>query len=300
MLFAKKPTSDAQDRSAVAGVPFGLAAIVTGCVLSAIILPATTATVAPSLVPMLRKAGDTQLAVVREQEAAGDIAGGALVLPSNVARSIVRASANTGVDLKLLIAVAHRESAFRPDAKARTSSATGLYQFIDSTWLGAVRDFGAKYGLAREAGMIDADGEVADSAQRACILGLRKNPDVAAEMAAEMMRRDSDTLHTSLDRTLTENDLYAAHFLGVQKAAKLATLARDTPGAPAARIFPRAARANRSIFYKGKGRKAKSRSVQGVYDRLALPYAEETGEIARKAHQIFGDLKPAGAASLAG
>lgn len=300
MLFARTSTSGAGSRAAIAGVPFGLAAIVTGCALCAIMLPAATAAVTPMLVPGLWKPNDAPLAVVREQEAAGDIAGGSLVLPANVARSIVRASAGTGVDLKLLIAVAHRESAFNAAAKARTSSATGLYQFIDSTWLAAVRDFGAKYGLAREAGMIDADGDVANSAQRACILGLRTNPDVAAEMAAEMMRRDSATLHDSLARSLTENDLYAAHFLGVQKAAKLATLVRDTPGAPAARIFPRAARANRSIFYNGRGRKKKSRSVQGVYDRLALPYAEETDEIARKARRIFGDLKPAEAVQGAG
>jgi len=295
-IFARHIPGYGGDRRAMSGVPFGMTSIVAGFALAAVMTPASTGAVAPSPFPVM--AGDRlePLAITREARAPGIISAGSLNLPANVAMSIVRASAGTGVDLKLLIAVAQRESAFRAEAKARTSSATGLYQFIDSTWLTAVREFGARHGLTREAAIIGPAGEVEDSARRACILNLRKNPDIAAAMAAEMLRRDASYLKASLERNATDTDLYAAHFLGARKAAKLAALAQAKPRTPAARLFPRAARANRSIFYQKKGRKLKSRTVQGVYDRLALPYAPEVEEVARKARDIFGELKPAGSA----
>ena len=276
-------------RRVMSGVPFGMTSVLAGFTLSAIMIPASTRAVTPALIPIPAEERMAPLTVLREICKPDTISSGNLNLPANVAMSIVKASAGTGVDLKLLIAVAHRESAFKPEARARTSSATGLYQFIDSTWLAAVREFGARHGLAREAAMISPAGEVGNGARRACILGLRKNPDFAAAMAAEMLKRDAGYLKASLEREATDTDLYAAHFLGVHKAAKLATLATAKPQAPAARVFPRAAKANRSIFYQGKGRKVTSRTVRSVYDRLALPYAEEAEQVARKARQIFGE-----------
>jgi len=291
ILVRRIPGYDAVKR-VMSGIPFGMTSALTGFTLSAIMISGSSQAITPFLIPLPAEERVEPLAVLREVYAPDTISVGNLSLPADVAMSIVRASAGTGVDLKLLIAVAHRESAFKPEARARTSSATGLYQFIDSTWLTAVRQFGARHGLAREAAMIDPSGEVANGARRACILGLRKNPDLAAAMAAEMLKRDACYLKTSLEREATDTDLYAAHFLGVRKAAKLAALATAKPGEPAARVFPRAAKANRSIFYQRKGRKVTSRTVRGVYERLALPYAQEAEQVARKARRIFGEIKP--------
>src|SRR3546814_1987545 len=63
--------------------------------------------------------------------------------------TLKQASSSTGVDFAYLVAQAGQESGFRPDAQASGSSARGLFQFIDSTWLQMVRDHGAKYGLTR-------------------------------------------------------------------------------------------------------------------------------------------------------
>ena len=52
---------------------------------------------------------------------------------ADVRGAIARASESTGVDFDYLLAQARLESGLNPDAKARSSSATGLYQFIDST-----------------------------------------------------------------------------------------------------------------------------------------------------------------------
>src|SRR5215813_10763164 len=107
---------------------------------------------------------------------------------ADVANAVQRAASRTGVDFNYLMSQAAQESGFRNDARAQTSSATGLFQFIDSTWLAMVRDHGAKYGLAQYANAIQGQSggpaRVADPAVRQQILDLRYNPDVSAAMAA--------------------------------------------------------------------------------------------------------------------
>ena len=79
----------------------------------------------------------------------------------------------------LLMAVADKELSFATEAKAQTSSAEGLFQFIESTWLGVVYEFGAKYGLEKELARITRSGRqfiVADAAERERILQLRREP----------------------------------------------------------------------------------------------------------------------------
>jgi hypothetical protein len=60
-----------------------------------------------------------------------------------------------------------------------------------------------------------------------------------------------------------------AHFMGVGGAARLINSAEDTPQASAARLFPNAAAANRSIFYDRSGQ---ARSVSEVYSVLTARY----------------------------
>ena len=76
--------------------------------------------------------------------------------PDAVRAAIQRAANATGVDFSLLVETARRESAFNANAKASTSSATGLFQFIDSTWLDMVRRHGARHGLGAEAAALHA------------------------------------------------------------------------------------------------------------------------------------------------
>ena len=91
-------------------------------------------------------------------------------VPADVVRGIQTASNKTGVDFKYLLAQAKIESGFNPAAKAATSTARGLYQFIEQTWLKMVKDHGAEYGLGDMADSISqgSDGRmrVADRATR--------------------------------------------------------------------------------------------------------------------------------------
>src|SRR5437868_1566523 len=65
-----------------------------------------------------------------------------------VTAAIQLASARTGVQFDYLLNQARIESSLNPEARARTSSATGLFQFIEQTWLGMVKQHGAAHGLS--------------------------------------------------------------------------------------------------------------------------------------------------------
>ena len=128
---------------------------------------------------------------------------GPMKIRRHLVQTIVKAAQAVQTDPVLLMAVADKESSFITAVQAKTSSATGLYQFIERTWLGVVRDFGAKYGLAQEAGLVVNDANdkpsVTDQAERARILELRRDPYLSALMAGEMLKRDAGP-HRPADR----------------------------------------------------------------------------------------------------
>ncbi len=188
---------------------------------------------------------------------------GAATAAARVSGALKKASASTGVGFDYLYRVAVRESSLNPSAKAKTSSAAGLFQFIEQTWLASVKKFGAKYGLAAEAAQIvkGAGGRyaVADPAQRQAILDLRFDADKAASLAAELAQENKAALETALGRAVDGAELYAAHFLGAKGARALLSA---EPGASAAALLPSAAAANRPVFYDG----ARERTVGEVID----------------------------------
>jgi len=186
-----------------------------------------------------------------------------------IRNSLANAANRTGVDFDFLLAKARVESGLRPGAAARSSSAAGLFQFTQSTWLSVIRDHGAKHGLAREAAavMTDRSGavDVADPALKREILALRKDPKVSALMAAEYARQNERYLETRLGREAGPADLYAAHLFGPAGAVRFLKALDADPAASAASLLPGAARANKSIFYAG----GRARTVAEIQDWLA-------------------------------
>ena len=201
---------------------------------------------------------------------------------ADVANAVQRAASRTGVDFNYLMSQAAQESGFRNDARAQTSSATGLFQFIDSTWLAMVRDHGAKYGLAQYANAIQgasgSPARVADPAMRQQILDLRYNPDVSAAMAAEYAASNKATLERNLGRSAGAADLYMAHFLGAAGASRFLATMASSPNAAAADVAPAAAASNTNVFYDRSGR---ALSVREVYDRMAQRIESRSAEVAR-------------------
>ena len=183
-----------------------------------------------------------------------------------VRSAIASAAAKTGVDFNYLLGQAQIESGLRPNAKARTSSATGLYQFIDASWLSVVKDHGAKHGVAWAADAIGKGGRVATPQLRQAILDLRKNPHIASALAAEHASDNKRALEAKLGRTATGADLYMAHFLGLGGAKAFLTALDNNARQPAAALFPSAARANRGVFYASSGQ---ARSLGEIYERFS-------------------------------
>jgi hypothetical protein len=191
-----------------------------------------------------------------------------------IAGSIRQAASTTGASFEYLLATAKMESNFNPKAAATTSSARGLFQFIDQTWLGTVKEAGVHLGYGKYADAITRNPSgsysVSDPDARAAIMKLRNDPDAASSMAAVLTQSNSFKLTGKIGRRPTDAELYMAHFMGVGGAGKLIQSAEDNPNASAARMFPNAAAANQSIFYDRSG---EARSVSQVYSVLNTRYA---------------------------
>jgi hypothetical protein len=195
----------------------------------------------------------------------------------DVRASIARAAQATGVDFNYLLAQAKLESALNPSARASTSSAAGLYQFTQGTWLRTLERHGSQHGMDWAGAMIDG-GRVSDNSARAQIMAMRYNPDASALMAAELASDNKADLTATLGREPDAAELYLAHFLGSAGAQQFLTALQTDPGQSAAAVLPKAAAANRAIFFGPGG---SPRSIAGVMDLLRgkLSNAMEDGGI---------------------
>jgi hypothetical protein len=194
----------------------------------------------------------------------------ALGAEPKVLDAITRASAQSGVGFDYLLQTAKRESGLDCQAKSKTSSACGLYQFVSQTWLSTVKAHGAEHGLSDYADAIDRDASghfsVRSPAQQSAILALRSDPQVAAAMAAELTADNAKVMSDKLGRTPSNGELYMAHVLGASGAVKLIGLNQASPGTSAASQFPDAAATNRGLFYDKAGAPV---SVGALATRLA-------------------------------
>lgn len=218
--------------------------------------------------------------------------------------ALQNASARTGIAFDYLVGQANIESGLDPAAQSASSSATGLFQFIDQTWLGTIKKHGAAYGLDWAANAIQrgTDGRfrVADPTLRRAILDLRKSPETASAMAAEFAADNKQALEQTLGRPAEPVDLYLAHFLGIGGAEQFLRAHDANPNAPAAALLPRAAHANRSVFFNRDG---SPRSLSEIRSRFAArigatsPAGEESA--LRLAAGEFVPLSGAGTNPLA-
>lgn len=172
---------------------------------------------------------------------------------------IKEVSAETNVSSAYLKHLAERESAFDPVAEAGTSSASGLYQFTESTWLELFKRHAPSHGdekaaLAQHI-MIASNGRpsVASNRRKRRILTLRFDPKFSTFMAAHYTNEQEAFLKRRLGRDPSYAELYIAHFLGAGGAAKLFIANVERPNDSAVELFPAAARANRRFFYDKDG-----------------------------------------------
>jgi Transglycosylase SLT domain len=200
----------------------------------------------------------------------------------NIQRAIRDATDAVGTDSTYLMVVAARESSFDPRKRAHRTSATGLYQFTAKTWLRSVRAFGDRHGLGEYARQIVVDERGAISmrngAARAKLLRLRADPKISALMAAELARDNEQRLTHKLGRPVAPAEIYMAHLLGVNEAARMIEKARSAPQTPGARLLPAAARSNPDLFRPHghvTSAKALVSTIAGHYQRQELRFVQQ-------------------------
>lgn len=190
-----------------------------------------------------------------------------------VASAIRSASASVGADFSYLLNNANVESSLNPAAKSSTSSATGLYQFVEQTWLRVIKAYGDKHGLTEVADSItignDGVARVKTASERQAILNLRKDPEISSQMAAELTNENRETLETKVGGKIGATELYLAHFLGANGAATFIKTMRQNPQAVAADVLPTAAAANSKVFYDQDGN---ARTVSQIYKNFAKKF----------------------------
>lgn len=192
---------------------------------------------------------------------------------TQVTGAIRQAAQATGANFNYLLATAQVESRLNPGAQAPTSSASGLFQFIEQTWLSTMKQAGPAFGYGNYAAAITRTDTgaytVSDPSLKREILALRKDPAANALMAGVFTRQNAAKLGNQLGRPASEGELYIAHFLGPNGATRLISAAAAQPNTRAADLFPTGARANRSIFYDKAGN---ARTAAQVYETLVGRY----------------------------
>ena len=175
----------------------------------------------------------------------------------DVRGAIARAAAATGTDFSYLMAQAKLESGLNPNARAATSSAAGLYQFTGQTWLSMLDKHGAELGIA------------GDASSRAQLLALRSDPELSALMAGTLANDNRDFLSGVLGRDPDASELYLAHFLGAEGAGRFLGALSTNPSQSAAALLPKAATANRGVFFGPSGPRSVGEVMELLRGRMA-------------------------------
>ena len=143
---------------------------------------------------------------------------------------------------KYLQTIALIESGGDKNAKAGTSSASGMFQFTEGTWKQMTKEMGKDYSKDD-----------------------RFDPKKAAEVAEYFSKKQKAQVEKSTGREAGMTDMYMAHFLGAGGASKFLKAKDQNANQSAAALDPAAAKANKNIYYDKEG---KERSVQEVYDLM--------------------------------
>lgn len=135
----------------------------------------------------------------------------------------------TGVDKYTLYKFAAVESGFKPSARAKSTGASGLFQFTKATWEFATKRYGTKYGISSSTSRLDA----------------RANTLMAALSIKSNLQLLKD--RTNL-KEIGDSHLYVVHLLGRTGSLRFF---KSNPDAIIASHMPQAARNNKLFFYNG-------------------------------------------------
>jgi hypothetical protein len=172
---------------------------------------------------------ETDPGKVEPSDGAGNTSDIPIVNPGNkeeVKKVVQLIAAKHNEDPNMMAAFAAQESSLNPNARASQGSATGLFQFTDITWKEVITKKGRKHGLDHTAS--------------------RNDIHASTLMAIEYMKQNKRSL-SSVKKDLNITDMYLTHFLGAEGARQFL---KADPGSIGADVMPKAARANKAIFYE--------------------------------------------------
>lgn len=190
--------------------------------------------------------------------------------------SIYKASAKTGVDFELMVLKARMESDYGRATIAQHTSARGVFQYIEPTWLTLMRRYGDEIGYghyakaikrAKYPGLPYIEGN--NPYLKAEILALRHDLDASAMLQAYQVREETDVIKSMKRGRVTATDHYIVHMLGVPLAKEFFKMRAHAPQSSPARsrtpAMREAASLNRAFFYSGK-RPLAAREVYAKYE----------------------------------
>jgi hypothetical protein len=183
---------------------------------------------------------------------------------------ITKAAHMAGVDPKALIATIAVESGFDPNAAPKNpnlpSSAKGLGQHLDGSWMEDLNLHGKKFGIPNGTNQFDARA--------------------SALMTASRLKYNGEKLQKMLGRPVTVTDIYLAHLMGLGGASKFLKSPEDAIGAEVAAT---SAKQHPNYFYAG----GKALTVKEVYAKFAEKLAKRPAEFG----VTVADLKTAGSST---
>lgn len=195
-------------------------------------------------------------------------------VPTPAAAAIRLAALRTGADFGYLMELSSAESNFDHTIGASTSSATGLFQFTEDTWLQTVNRYGAGFAMDELAEHIDNTydmngllvGRTPNPFIRQSAFALREQPHLSSLMSAEFQLRNKFRVECEIKRPLNRTEMYFGHFLGADGAISFLQSRARVPNTVAARAFQQQADANRAVFYNRDRRgRLSGRSFNEVY-----------------------------------
>ena len=174
-----------------------------------------------------------------------------------------QSTVSTSADINRAVAkIIQNESGGNPNIPNKYSTAKGLGQFIDSTWLTMVKRYRP---------------DIAAGKSNAQIIALKTNAPLAREMTTRYVEENARALR-SAGMPVTDGNLYLAHFLGAGGAIKLLS-AQDKSQPVVNLVGQKVVDANR--FIQGK-------SVQWVIDWTARKMGQQGGRTQQRMVRIPG------------